>query len=70
MRRAISGNTLKFDDDAMDEGADEKRMVYVSERFHHPKVSQRLLPSINYKNKVESYNEEHFKNLQVKYMRK
>ena len=68
--RAISGNKLKFEDDAMDEGADEKRMVYVSGRFHHPKVSQRLLPSINCKNKVESHNEEYIKNPQMKYMKK
>ena len=55
-------------DEKIDERAEEKKPVYVSGKFNHPKLSEKL-PKINYKSSSESSDEENIKDLQVKYLK-
>ena len=63
-KRLKSSKKICFDsDERTDERAEEKKKIYVSKMFNHPK-----LPTIHYnKSSSESSDEENIRNLQFKY---
>jgi SCL-interrupting locus protein N-terminus len=68
--RLKSSKKITFEtDEKIDEGVEEKKHVYVSKGFSHPKTSEKI-PQINYKSSSESSEEEeNVKIVQFKYLK-